>query len=60
MKMDAFYICLLSEKYSKGKQNYFPAVVNGIRSNNFARRNHKNYSSLLFVLLKEQTENNSV
>ena len=50
MKLDAFYISLLSEKYANGKQNYFKAVVNGIRSNYFARRNKKNYSSLIFVI----------
>jgi 2-polyprenyl-3-methyl-5-hydroxy-6-metoxy-1,4-benzoquinol methylase len=50
MKLDAFYISLLSEKFAKGKQNYFRAVINGIRSNNFAGRNKKNYSSLIFVL----------
>jgi 2-polyprenyl-3-methyl-5-hydroxy-6-metoxy-1,4-benzoquinol methylase len=54
MKLDAFYISLLSEKYAKGKQNYFRAVRNGIRSNNFARKNEKNYSSLIFVLKKEK------
>jgi len=52
MKLDAFYICLLSEKYSKGKQNYFLAILNGIRSNNFARKNQNNYSSLIFILSK--------
>ena len=55
MKLDAFYISLLSEKYAKGKQNYFRAVINGLRSNNFARKNEKNYSSLIFILKKEKT-----
>jgi len=50
MKLDAFYISLLSEKYAKGKQDYFRAVINGIRSNNFAREDKKNYSSLIYVL----------
>jgi len=53
MKLDAYYISLLSEKYEKGKQNYFRAVMNGIRSNNSARRNNKNYSSLIYVMKKE-------
>jgi 2-polyprenyl-3-methyl-5-hydroxy-6-metoxy-1,4-benzoquinol methylase len=60
MKLDAFYICLLSEKYSKGKSNYFTALVNGIRSNNFARRKQNNYSSLIYILSKEKMKNNSV
>jgi SAM-dependent methyltransferase len=54
MKLDAFYICLLSEKYLKGEKNYFLAILNGIRSNNFARKNHDNYSSLIFILSKEK------
>ena len=55
MKLDAFYISLLSEKYAKGKKNYFRAVVNGIRSNYFGSRNKKNYSSLIFVLKRQKT-----
>jgi 2-polyprenyl-3-methyl-5-hydroxy-6-metoxy-1,4-benzoquinol methylase len=50
MKLDAFYISLLSEKYAKGKQNYFRAIINGARSNKFARKNKKNYSSLIYIL----------
>ena len=55
MKLDAFYISLLSEKYAYGKQNYFRAFINGIKSNNFARKNKKNYSSLIYVLKKEKS-----
>jgi 2-polyprenyl-3-methyl-5-hydroxy-6-metoxy-1,4-benzoquinol methylase len=54
MKLDAFYISFLSEKYARGKQNYFKAFINGIRSNNFARKNEKNYSSLIFILKKAE------
>ena len=54
MKLDAFYISLLSEKYSKGNKNYFKAIINGIRSNNFAKHNEQNYSSLIFVLRRVQ------
>jgi 2-polyprenyl-3-methyl-5-hydroxy-6-metoxy-1,4-benzoquinol methylase len=60
MKLDAFYISLLSEKYYRGKQNYFNAVVNGIRSNNFAARNNSNYSSLIFVLKTKKAPNNAL
>jgi 2-polyprenyl-3-methyl-5-hydroxy-6-metoxy-1,4-benzoquinol methylase len=49
MKRDAFYISLLSEKYAKGKQDYLRAVLNGTRSNNFAKNNKNNYSSLIYV-----------
>jgi 2-polyprenyl-3-methyl-5-hydroxy-6-metoxy-1,4-benzoquinol methylase len=55
MKLDAFYISLLSEKYLKGRRDYFHAFINGIWSNNFARKNKNNYSSLIFVLKKEKT-----
>lgn len=57
MKLDAFYISLLSEKYEGGKKNYFRAILNGVSSNNFARRNNKNYSSLIYVLKREKTKN---
>jgi len=56
LKLDAFYICLMSEKYATGKRNYFKALVNGARSNSFAWRNNKNYSSLIFVLKKGKNE----
>ena len=57
MKFDAFYISLLSEKYSKGSSNYFMSLVNGIRSNNFARKNKNEYSSLIFILKAKKPEN---
>jgi 2-polyprenyl-3-methyl-5-hydroxy-6-metoxy-1,4-benzoquinol methylase len=50
MKFDAFYISLLSQKYSKGNSNYFEAIFNGFRSNFNAWKNKKEYSSLIFVL----------
>jgi hypothetical protein len=55
MKLDAFYISLLSEKYSKGNKNYFKAIINGIRTNNFAKHNDQNYSSLIFILKRDRT-----
>jgi hypothetical protein len=60
MKLDAFYISLLSAKYAKGNQNYFKAIINGIRSNNFAKKNEKNYSSLIFILKNGEIENNDL
>ena len=54
MKLDAFYISLLSEKYLHGKQNYLRAFINGIRSNNFARMNKNEYSSLIYVIKKSK------
>lgn len=49
MKLDSFYVSLLSEKYLAGHNNYFKAVVNGIRSNYFAANHNLEYSSLIFV-----------
>lgn len=49
MKYDAYYISLLSEKYKTGKKKFINAVFNGIRSNNFARKNNNNYSSIIFI-----------
>jgi len=60
MKLDAFYICLLSEKYRKGKHNIFSAFIKGLRSNAFARKNRENYSSLIFVLSMKKTENKRI
>ena len=50
MKFDAFYISLMSEKYVKGYRNYFMALLNGVRSNNFAKKSKMEYSSLIFIL----------
>ena len=53
MKLDAFYISLLSEEYTNGRRNYYRAIMNGIRSNNFASKNNMDYSSLIFVFKKK-------
>lgn len=53
MKLDAYYISLLSEKYKAGGRlsifAFFRALWNGLRSNIRARNNGK-YSSLLYVV----------
>jgi len=53
MKLDAFYVSMLSEKYAKGKVNYWQAFWNGLKSNNWAKNNQNNYSSLIYVLKKK-------
>jgi 2-polyprenyl-3-methyl-5-hydroxy-6-metoxy-1,4-benzoquinol methylase len=55
MKFDAFYISLLSEKYKCGKKNYFKALINGFKSNNFGRGHNNNYSSLIYLLKNAKT-----
>ncbi len=53
MKFDAFYVSLLSEKYRSGKMNYVKAFFQGIKSNQWAKKNAGNYSSLIYVLRKD-------
>ena len=55
MKLDAYYISLLSEKYKANGKASVPgmiiAALNGLRSNLNARKN-KNYSSLIYIVRK--------
>lgn len=51
MKFDAYYVCLLSEKYKSGFMNPFKAFWIGWRSNRKASQNNE-YSSLIYVLKK--------
>ena len=52
MKFDAYYVSMLSEKYKCGRTNYIEAFKNGYRSNAFAKKNHNNYSSLIYIARK--------
>jgi 2-polyprenyl-3-methyl-5-hydroxy-6-metoxy-1,4-benzoquinol methylase len=52
MKLDAFYISLLSEKYKNKKNNYIKSVLSGLKSNSYARKNNRDYSSLIYILKK--------
>lgn len=52
MKLDSFYVSLLSEKYKNGKSNYLKSFINGYKSNIYARKNNKNYSSLIYIASK--------
>lgn len=49
MKFDSYYVSLLSEKYKKGKQNFFSAFYQGLRSNQKAGRSGE-YSSLIYLI----------
>jgi 2-polyprenyl-3-methyl-5-hydroxy-6-metoxy-1,4-benzoquinol methylase len=53
MKLDAFYVSMLSEKYKRGKINYFTAAKNGFLSNIRAKKNQNEYSSLIFIIKKD-------
>jgi 2-polyprenyl-3-methyl-5-hydroxy-6-metoxy-1,4-benzoquinol methylase len=50
MKLDSFYVSMLSEKYKNGKINYLSAFIIGLLSNIKAGKD--NYSSLIYVLKK--------
>ncbi len=49
MKLDAFYVSLLSEKYKTGKSNLIKAFWYGLISNMKAKRT-KEYSSLIYII----------
>ncbi|MDP4189858.1 MAG: methyltransferase, partial [Bacteroidota bacterium] len=53
MKWDAFYVSMLSEKYRNGKNDLWNAFLNGARSNQLAKKEDQNYSSLIFILKKK-------
>lgn len=50
MPWDAYYICMLSEKYKMGSVNYGRALVHGWASNNNAKKNGNTWSSQIYIL----------
>ncbi len=52
LKLDAFYVSLLSERYKKNNLATAEAFFNGIRSNIKASKNG-NYSSIIYILAHE-------
>ncbi len=50
MPWDAYYICMLSEKYKAGNVNYGRAMVHGWASNNSAKKNGNTWSSQIYIL----------
>jgi 2-polyprenyl-3-methyl-5-hydroxy-6-metoxy-1,4-benzoquinol methylase len=54
MLFDAFYVSMLSEKYSTGKVNYFSALQNGLKSNFHGKKDILNFSSLIFIVRKSK------
>jgi 2-polyprenyl-3-methyl-5-hydroxy-6-metoxy-1,4-benzoquinol methylase len=52
MRFDAFYVSLLSERYQNKYFNYIRSFINGCKSNSYAKKNNKNYSSLIYVVKK--------
>lgn len=54
MKFDSYYVSMMSESYkSKTKKtNYLMSIINGCKSNIYAKFNNKNYSSIIYVASK--------
>jgi len=52
MRLDAFYISMLSEKYLNGSSKNINAVITGLKSNMSAYWGKKNYSSLIYIFKK--------
>ncbi|EAY24000.1 conserved hypothetical protein [Microscilla marina ATCC 23134] len=52
MPYDSYYISLLSQKYKAGKNNYLKAVLQGWSSNQWAKKNNHNYSSVIYIITK--------
>jgi len=50
MPWDAYYICMLSEKYKAGNVNYGRAMVHGWVSNNNGKKNGNTWSSQIYIL----------
>lgn len=53
MKFDAYYVSMLSEKHKKGKTKMISSVMNGYKSNSYAKQNGNDYSSLIFIAKKK-------
>lgn len=51
MKLDAYYVSMLSEKYKTGKINYLKAGMVAAKSNFRAKKN-TNHSSLIYIIRK--------
>ncbi len=52
MKLDSYYVALLSEAYKSGKNQYWKALKNGWKSNKMSSGKIKRYSSNIFILSK--------
>lgn len=52
MKLDAYYISLLSNKYKFAKYKFINSFITGYKSNTYASKNKNNYSSLIYIIKK--------
>ncbi len=55
LKLDAFYVCILSEQYKRrgktGPLTFFKGIINGLKSN-WSAIKYKDYSSLIYIVRK--------
>lgn len=52
MKLDSYYISLLSNKYKFDKNKFIQSIITGYKSNIYAIKNENNYSSLIYIIKK--------
>jgi len=52
MKLDAFYVSILSEKNMRNRGGLVQGLLRGYKSNQDARQKNNNYSSLLYIARK--------
>jgi 2-polyprenyl-3-methyl-5-hydroxy-6-metoxy-1,4-benzoquinol methylase len=52
LKMDAYYVSILSEKNLKHSLPFLKGMIAGFRSNSWAAKNSDNYSSLVYIVRK--------
>lgn len=52
MKLDSYYVSLLSNKYKHNKNKYLNSIITGYKSNSYAKDNNNNYSSLIYIIKK--------
>lgn len=52
MKLDSYYVSLLSNKYKHNRNKFMHSFITGYKSNTYASKNENNYSSLIYVIKK--------
>lgn len=52
LKLDSYYISLLSNKYRHNQNKFINSIITGYQSNSYAIKNKNNYSSLIYIIKK--------
>jgi 2-polyprenyl-3-methyl-5-hydroxy-6-metoxy-1,4-benzoquinol methylase len=52
MKLDAYYVSLLSEKNKSGRNSFLKSFLNAYKSNSYAKKNRNLYSSLIYIFTR--------